>query len=167
LCVLLLAAAAFGQEAPQKAPLSGVVAGSAVAANEFSNWAGAVQVGIITPIDQSKGVSARTLYTKASFGHDEYIESLRLTGLLSWHIGKGWEFYVPLGADFYTGGAEGGVDAFGGLGTMVRLHTAHNQDYLVPFSIDVFAEAEFSDVDEAKDNLAHLTFGLIFAKPVK
>ena len=149
----------------QKAPLYGVVSGSVITSNNFGDVSGGYRVGILVPIDDGRGLSMRTLYTKAQWG-DDRLESMQVAGLLSWYAGKKWDFYVVVGRDAWLSGDEKGSDWIGGFGATRRIYTDRDPKYLIPFTIDVFFDYSSDDTD-GEGNVNQINFGLQFSRPVK
>jgi hypothetical protein len=149
----------------QDASLYGVISGSAVTNQDFSQWKGGLQLGTSVPLDAGKGLMLRTLYTKAEFGEGA-LESIRIAPLLQWYAGKKWNFYVVLGGDAPLNDETVG-SYFVGIGTGRRILTGDATNYLVPFTIDGFVDITTADPNGSGSNINQVTLGFQFSKPVK
>jgi len=145
------------------ASFSGVICGSALATDDFRQWAGGLQAGTEFPIDGERYLSFRTLYTKWNFGE---LQAMQATALLSWYVSQDLAFYTLMGADAWLDGDQHGADFLTGVGLSARLYTASGTEWMVPFSVDVFAETVFADVDHPTGNVLQANVGLKFARPI-
>jgi hypothetical protein len=154
-----------GAVSAQNASLYGVVAGSGTTNHDFSSWKGGVQFGLAIPLDSDKGLTLRTLYTKAEFG-DENLQSIRIAPLLSWYAGKKWNFYVALGGDAPLTDSTMGA-YFYGVGVGRRVLTGDVTNWIIPFTVDVFADFTSADPNGNGSNINQFNLGFQFSKPVK
>lgn len=160
---IVIASASFALD---RAPLYGVVSGSVLGANNFTTLSGALQIGANVSIDASKGLSLRTLYTKAHWGDLEFTATT-VTPMLSWYAGSKWDFYVMLGRQSWELDDESGTDYFLGFGTSRRLYTANGDEWAVPFTVDGFVDFTTDNKGDVYDNVGQLTFGFQFSKPIR
>lgn len=159
--LLLAVAPIMGQANP---PFYGVIAGSTVTNSDFSAWKGGIDVGLAIPIDGER-LALSGLYKKAEFGN-KTLQSVRVSLLLSWYVGKKWRIYVPVGGDApLTEDTQG--DYFSGLGVSRRIFTANDPDYLVPLSIDGFVHFTTADPSGEGSNINQITIGILVSKPVR
>lgn len=164
--IILLALPISATFAIERAPFYGVIAGSMVGVNDFATTSGGLQIGTMVSIDDGKGLSLRTLYTKAKWGDLDF-EAYRFAPMLSWYAGKNWDFYVLLGGTAYQIEGETGGDYFVGFGTSRRLYTAKGDEWAVPFTVDGFLDFTTDDMGGVYDNVAQITLGIQFSKPIK
>lgn len=145
---------------------AGVISGSALAADNFSSWGGGIQIGTEFSLDADKWLSIRTLYTQWNVGSPG-LEAIQATGLLNWYVGNRWAFYALMGADAWMDGEQSGTDLLIGFGMNRQVYRAGGDEWAVPFTVDVFGEMVFSDVDNPTGNFVQLNFGTKFTRPVR
>ena len=150
--------------AEDRPALYGEISFSGVTDSDFRNLSGGWHTGLVIPIDSDRGLMMRTLYTKAQWG-DLALESMQVSGLLSWYAGKSWDFYILVGREAWMTGDMSGSDWLGGLGVSRRIYTADGDEWAVPFTID--ACIDFSSDDTPDGAISRINVSFRFSKPVK
>lgn len=171
LAALLLLPFSISLKAGEHAPLKGVLMGTMTVNDNFDadTWSGGFKIGTLVSIDSEKGMFLRTMFTRSSYGPSEDdIESISISVLSEWYLGKKFGFYATFGGDTYVSGDFSGTDPFLGFGLTKPVWTDSDASFKIPAQIDLFFELNFQDgAGQPTGGYNQVNFGLIFSKPVK
>lgn len=154
----------------EQGPLVGVIMGSGWINDHLDgdSWGGGFKTGLQTQLDAERGLWLRTVYTRVPFGPSQEVQSVTISAISEWWMGKKWGIFANLGAEAYVDGDLKGLDGFAGFGISRTVWTGEGDQYLFLPQARLFGEVVFVDADqEAVSNFIQLNIGLTFSKPVK
>lgn len=168
LCLLAWPILSPVAEELKESPLQAVLMGSGWTDNNFSEGlSGGITAGIQTSLDADRGLWLRVLYSRYNFGPSEAGESISISALMDWYLGKKWKFYLDFGPEFNVAGPLSGTDYFTSVGASRRLWTSDDPNLITQAHLDGFLEISFNDGSEqTSGNYLQLNIGLKFGRPI-
>ena len=151
LAVLLVLPVTMKAQELRQSPMQFVAMFSGWTDNTFSSGVDAgFKAGFQTPLDHGRGLWVRTMYDKWRLhpvpeGENSTSQSISMTVLWDWYIGKKWDIYFEMGPDFYLDGPLTGTDWGGGIGASRRFWTGNQENVTVQPHFDIFTEVSFKD----------------------
>ena len=160
LAILLILLIPVGQLLAE--PICFVWSGGVWTDSKLNDAGGGFLSGIKANLDESRGLSIRTLYHQFNFGH-EPAKSIATSALLEFSLGKKYDIYFLVGPEFNMSGASG-TNFIGGAGMHKPVWTgAVTKSTLNPWSFGVFLETNYADNDFAgTDGYFKIFGGLTF-----
>lgn len=119
-------------------------------------------MGGIFPIDEGRGLYGRTQYHKFNVGDNGPVQSVDASILLMYSLGRNFDIFFHVGADFYMSGEEGS-DFLGGFGCDKTIWQPTREGYETNHKIKAFFDIAFVDNDfESKGQYLKCFLGLVF-----
>jgi len=157
--VLAIAGAVTAQEA---GTLKGVACLSGWTFDKGKTYDAGFKVGGEVLLQDSKGLSVRTLYTKYELT-DVDKQAIEVSTLMKWYAGKRWTFYTNGGAEFILSGVEDDVVPIYGFGASRIIWTEKDFAGTIPASCSIFGELFLGDGTDITSH-AQVNIGLTFTR---
>ena len=143
-------------------PFGFVASGGVWTDDAFETAGGGFLTGFIFPVDAGRGLYGRTQYHQFNIGDNKPVQSVDVSFLLTYNLGKRYDIFFHVGGEEYLSGADG-TQFIGGFGLDKTIWTVKREGYSVPYTFKVFTDIAFVD-NEFEPTGQHLKafLGLVF-----